>query len=126
MSPVAALAILAGGFLGGVARVYVSSRLGARFGEAFPWGTLAVNITGCFAIGLLAGLAQRTGSVFAEPVVRDFLAVGFCGGFTTVSAFALQTQTLALDGEPRLAVLNVVASVALCLAAVAAGFLVGL
>ncbi len=123
MTLAAALAILAGGFLGGVARVLATARIEVRMGEALPWGTLAVNVTGGFVIGLLAGLGQRAGGAFAAPLVRDFLIVGFCGGFTTVSAFALQTIMFGLNGRPRAAVLNVVASTGLCLAAVAVGFL---
>ena len=121
MSVEAALSVLLGGFLGGIARFYVSGLVGRRVGELFPWGTFAVNVSGCFAIGLLAGLAQSAGGVFAAPLVRDFLIVGFCGGYTTVSSFALQTLALGQDGETRAAVLNVLGSTAACLAAVAAG-----
>ena len=58
---------------------------------------------------------------FAAPLVRDFLIVGFCGGYTTVSSFALQTLALGQDGETRAAALNVLGSTAACLAAAAAG-----
>jgi CrcB protein len=125
MSPAAPLLVLLGGFLGGVARFLLSGVVGRRIGETFPWGTLAVNVTGCLAIGLLAGFA-RTGGVFAGPGVDDFLVTGFCGGFTTVSSFTLQTLSLALDGERRQAVLNIVASTAVSLAAAAAGFRIAL
>ena len=109
-----------GGFLGGIARFYLSGRLGLQFGERFPWGTLGVNVTGCFAIGLLAGVAEAGGAL-ASPLMRDFLIVGFCGGYTTVSSFALQTLDLGRDGENRAALLNIAATTLLCLLAVAAG-----
>lgn len=118
----AAVLVLLGGFLGGFARFAVSGLVGARVGELFPWGTLVVNVAGAFLIGLLAGLGSLAGGAFAGPLVRDFLIVGFCGGFTTVSSFALQTLFLGLDGEERAATLNIVVSAGLCLAAVAAGF----
>lgn len=117
-----ALLVLAGGFLGGIARFFVSGLVGSRIGEVFPWGTLAVNVSGALAIGLLAGLGQSGTGFFAMPAVRAFLIVGFCGGYTTVSSFALQTLALELDGERRQAGFNVAMSVVLCLAAVAVGF----
>jgi CrcB protein len=113
----AVLAVLAGGFLGGLARFGLSGLVASRVGELFPWGTLAVNVLGAFLIGVFAGLAADLG-----PLARDFLIVGFCGGFTTVSSFALQTLALGLDGETRAALLNIAASTALSLLAVAAGY----
>src|SRR5918992_4725231 len=112
MSPTAALLVLVGGFLGGVARFFVSGVVGRRIGELFPWGTLVVNVTGCLAIGLLTGLAT-TGDRFAAPSMHELAVVGFCGGYTTVSSFALQSLTLAQGGERLHALLNVLASVAL-------------
>ena len=117
-----ALAVLAGGFLGGVARFWLSAGASASgAGERFPWGTLAVNVSGSALIGVLAGLAQRTGG-FGGPVAHDFLLTGVCGGYTTVSSFALQTAVLWTDREARAAALYVAATVAGSLAAVAAGY----
>ena len=113
----AVLAVLAGGFLGGVARFGLSGLVAARVGELFPWGTLVVNVTGAFLIGIFAGLSGSLG-----PLARDFLTVGFCGGYTTVSSFALQTLALGLDGEGRGALLTVLGSAGLSLAAVALGY----
>ncbi len=123
MMAAAILAVLAGGFLGGVARFWLSGFVGMRVGELFPWGTLFVNVTGAALIGLLAGLAARGDGVLSGPLARDFLLTGFCGGYTTVSSFALQTVALGLDGERRSALFNIVVSTGLSMIAVAAGYL---
>lgn len=115
-----------GGFLGGAARFFVSGVVARRIGETFPWGTFTVNVAGAFLIGMLAGLLQMTNGAFAGPVARDFLMVGFCGGFTTVSSFSLQTLNLAQDGEHGAAGLNIVLSAGFSLLAVALGFLAAL
>lgn len=121
MTAAALLAVLGGGFLGGLCRFWLSGFVGTRVGELFPWGTLAVNVTGAFVIGLLAGIADRGGSFLASPLAQDLLITGFCGGYTTVSSFALQTVALGLDGEIRPALANIAGSAGLCLLAVAAG-----
>lgn len=115
------LLVLLGGFFGGMGRFFVSGAVGRRIGETFPWGTLAVNITGAALIGLLAGLASTAGGLFASAYFRDFLMVGFCGGYTTVSSFTLQTLSLWQDAQPGRAALNVVMSIGFCLTAVAVG-----
>jgi CrcB protein len=122
MSLEACLLVLLGGFCGGIARFFVSGVVGRRIGETFPWGTLVVNVSGGLAIGTLAGSAHATGGIFAGELFRDFLVVGLCGGYTTVSSYCLQTLNLALDGEHGRAVLNVVLSAALSILAVAIGF----
>ena len=88
-------------------------------GSIFPWGTLAVNLIGCFGIGLLAELGEARG--FLRPEMRGFLMVGVLGGFTTFSAFANETVNALRDAAMAIATLNVVASVGLGLAAVWAG-----
>lgn len=101
---------------GGVARFFVSGFVGRRYGETFPWGTIAVNATGAVAIGALAAALPATDSAW------QLLAVGFLGSYTTVSSFSLQTLALAENGEWRRAGGNVLASVVLCLFGVAIGF----
>jgi CrcB protein len=110
--------------IGGTARFFVSGLVGRRIGETFPWGTMAVNVSGAFAIGVIAALAGGQ-TAFQSPAAWQFAVVGFLGSYTTVSSFSLQTLALARDGEWRRAVGNVVLSLLLCLSAVALGFLAG-
>ena len=118
--------IAVGGALGSVARFWFSGVIGRRFGETFPWGTLLVNVSGSFAIGLLAALAEPGGRRFISPTGRQFLMYGLCGGYTTFSSFSLQTLTLMQEGEWLPAAGNVTASVFLCLAAVWLGHIAAL
>lgn len=91
------LLVGAGGFVGSVAR-FLSQQLVARYyPSSFPWGTLLVNITGCFLIGLLYALSEK--GALISPEMRLLLATGFCGGFTTFSSFAYENITLMQDGQ---------------------------
>ena len=117
------IAIMVGGALGGCTRYFVSGAIARRLGETFPWGTMTINITGAFLIGIFGALATHPGSAFASPNPWLFAVTGFLGCYTTVSSFSLQTLTLARNGEPMQALGNVVVSVGLCLAAVSCGFL---
>lgn len=117
--------IALGGALGSMARYGVSGLIGAWFGQSFPYGTLAINIAGSLAIGLTAALTAPEGRLFVPGDIRQFVMVGLCGGFTTFSAFSLQTLTLAQNGEYLRAGANVAASVAFCLLAVWLGFAAG-
>ena len=117
------IAIMIGSMLGGCARYFVSGAIARRLGETFPWGTMTINITGAFLIGIFGALATHPGSVFASPNPWLFAVTGFLGCYTTVSSFSLQTLTLARNGEPAHALGNVVGSVGLCLFAVSCGFL---
>ncbi|WP_298885314.1 fluoride efflux transporter CrcB [uncultured Bradyrhizobium sp.] len=117
------IAIVVGSVLGGCTRYFVSGAIARRLGETFPWGTMTINVTGAFLIGILGALATHPGSVFATPNPWLFAVTGFLGCYTTVSSFSLQTLTLARNGEPVHALGNVVFSVGLCLAAVSCGFL---
>jgi CrcB protein len=118
----ACVLVLLGGFFGGLFRYFLSGVVGRRVGETFPVGTLVVNVTGALAIGALAGAARSIGGIFASEMLRDFVAVGVLGGYTTVSSFCLQTLNLAFNGEQGRAAFNVIASAGLCVIAVAIGF----
>ena len=112
-----------GSALGGMAR-YGCSSLAARYiGAAFPWGTLIVNVSGSLVIGFLAALAVADGRLLISPDARAFLMIGLCGGFTTFSAFSIETLDLARDGDWLWAGANVVLSVVLCLLAVWLGYM---
>lgn len=109
------VAVAIGSALGGVARYGLSGVVARAFGETFPWGTLVVNVTGSFLIGVVATLTGPDGRVLVSPVTRQFWLIGIFGGFTTFSAFSLQTLSLAQDGEWLRAGGNVALSVGLCL-----------
>ena len=117
------LLVLAGGGLGAALRYLTGLWIAGRFGGAFPWGTLAVNVTGSLLIGLVATLADERGSI--GPETRTFLVAGVLGGFTTFSAFSLETLRLEEAQTPARAALYVLASVALSLAAVLVGAAAG-
>ena len=117
--------IAVGGALGSVARYWFSGIIGHQFGETFPWGTLLVNLSGSFVIGLLAALAEPGGRRFIGPTGRQFFMYGICGGYTTFSSFRLQTLELIRDGDWFKAGANTAASVLLCLTAVWLGYALG-
>ena len=110
-----------GSALGGVARYWLSEVVARRFGEAFPVGTLIVNVTGSFVIGLVATLTDPGGRFLMSVTARQFVMVGVLGGYTTFSSFSLQTLNLARSGEWLYASANVLLSVLLCLSAVWVG-----
>jgi CrcB protein len=114
---------LCGGFLGGIARFFISGVIGRWIGQTFPWGTLIVNVTGAILIGAFAAIAAgHPEGVAGSELVRDFVVVGMLGGYTTVSSFSLQTLNLALDGEGVQATFNILGSASFCVAAVALGY----
>jgi len=90
------LLIGTGSFIGGVLRYALSQFVQTKFLSAFPFGTLGVNILGCFAIGIVFALSEKTNM---SPEMRLFLATGICGGFTTFSAFSNETYSLMRDGQ---------------------------
>ena len=114
-----------GGALGSVARFAVSGWVARGLNEVFPWGTLVVNVTGCFVIGLFATITGPDGRVLVAPDFRQFFMVGVCGGYTTFSSFSLQTLALARDGDAARAGANVAASIAFCLIGVYLGSATG-
>ena len=110
-----------GGFLGSVARYLLGGFvLHATGAPRFPFSTLFVNVTGCLAIGILAGFAERA-HVFS-PATRLFLITGFLGGYTTFSAFAYETFFLGREHAWFGAAANVLAQVAFGLVAVWVGY----
>ena len=114
-----------GSVLGGTARFWLSGFVARRVGETFPWGTMVVNVSGAFLLGILAASAASHG-IFAAVRPWQFAATGILGTYTTVSSFSLQTLALARDGEMMRAAGNMVVSLSLCLLAVTSGFTAGL
>jgi len=110
-----------GGAIGSVARLWLSVQVGLVTGLVFPWGTILVNIIGSLVIGFVATLTGPNGRVVVPIDAQAFVMVGLCGGFTTFSAFSLQTLELARDGRLLHAAANILLSVVLCLTAVALG-----
>jgi CrcB protein len=113
------LLVGAGGAIGSMARYLLGLWTLHRWGPGFPWGTLGVNITGSFLIGFLAELIMRKFGASAE--MRLFLITGVLGGYTTFSAFSLDTITLFERGDAALAITYIAASVVLSIVAVFAG-----
>src|SRR5205823_8162208 len=97
------------GFAGAVARYQLEGLVSRSARGAFPWGTFVVNISGCFALGLLVTLL--TERFLPHPHLRTAVTVGFVGAYTTFSTFAYESLRLGEDGAVALAVLNVAASV---------------
>ena len=116
------LLIALGGALGSVARYWLGV-WALPLSRSLPWGTISINVAGCFVIGFFGTLTLAGGRLPASEPVRLLVMVGLCGGFTTFSSFSLQTLDLLRGGAPGRAVVNVTASVLLCVAAVAAGHL---
>lgn len=119
------LLIALGGALGSVARYACSRAVALQYGETFPWGTVVVNIVGCFVIGFVGAISGPDSRLIVSPNVRNFLMVGICGGYTTFSSFSLQTLQLIQNGDAAEAFGNVLLSVAGCLAAVTLGYMAG-
>ena len=104
-----------GGFVGSVLR-YLVSLIPLRHESGFPLLTLGINVLGAFVLGVIMALAGR--EVPLDPRTLLFLKVGICGGFTTFSTFALEAQGLLSGGKPLVAILYMLLSVVLCVAAV--------
>jgi CrcB protein len=113
--------IMLGSALGGGTRYWCSGFAAHHFGETFPAGTLLVNVIGSFIIGFFATLTGPDGRMFVSTEARQFVMVGFCGGYTTFSSVSLQTLSLIRDGEMTLASANIALSVAFCMVAVWVG-----
>lgn len=112
----ALLAVALGSALGGVARFSLAQWLDGQASDGFYWGTLFVNVIGCFAMGAIAAATE-------EEWVRHFVLIGLLGGFTTFSAFSLHTLKLAQAERWGAAGLYVAASVVICLLMVWVGWI---
>ncbi|MBI3344915.1 MAG: fluoride efflux transporter CrcB [Gammaproteobacteria bacterium] len=117
------IAIAAGGAAGSLLRFWMSSGVHALAGRQFPYGTLAVNVLGCLLMGILFVLL--TERLNLGPVWRAGLLIGLLGGFTTFSAFSMETINLIEEGAPLKASLNVLLSVFISLAATWLGVVAG-
>ncbi|NKB76315.1 MAG: fluoride efflux transporter CrcB [Gammaproteobacteria bacterium] len=116
-----AVLVALGGALGALMRYWMVSVVNLRFGTGFPWGTLSVNVLGSFLIGVCVVLIQQRFQ--SDMLVRSLLMVGLLGGFTTFSAFSLDTVQLLHSGLIIKAVLNIAMNVSICLTATIAGLL---
>jgi CrcB protein len=114
--------VTVGSALGGLLR-YALTRMTLNLSTDFPYGTILINILGSFIIGYFGTLTLQSDRYAVSENLRLFVMVGICGGFTTFSSFSLQTFDLLRSGAWVRALANVVLSVTLCLAAVAAGHL---
>lgn len=125
VSATAYLWVLLGSALGGLARYWLGSAISRRLSTRFPWGTLAVNVSGAVAIGLVVGGFSAGALGGLDPTARQLLVFGFLGSYTTVSSFSLQTLTLAREHTLGAAAANVALSVTLCLFGAWGGYLAG-
>ena len=115
--------VFLGGGIGAVCRYLATSLLAVRFGTAFPYGTLFVNVSGSFLMGVLMGLLPLFpfGDKYLPENLRLLLGVGFLGGFTTFSSFSMETMNLLQEPHTLSALANIFMSVALGITAAWAG-----
>lgn len=117
------LAIASGGALGAVLRYLLSNGTHLLVGRGFPYGTLLVNVVGCFSMGVLYILFLERLSI--GPEWRAALQIGLLGALTTFSTFSMETLLLFENGEAQKALINIILSVFLALAATWAGMMIG-
>lgn len=115
------LLVGAGGAIGALLRYAIAGLTHRYVGATFPWGTLVVNVIGCFVIGLMWAASERT---TFSPALRIFIFTGTLGAFTTFSTYGLETINLLRDGEIGLGVANLLLSNVVGLGAVVVGFFV--
>ncbi|HNX68340.1 MAG TPA: fluoride efflux transporter CrcB [Candidatus Omnitrophota bacterium] len=115
--------LILGGALGTIARYLLAGAVYQAWGTGFPYGTLIVNLSGCWLIGLLAVLSDE--KFLLGPDARILLMIGFCGAYTTFSTFMLETANLMKDGQNLRAFMNILLSVVLGFLALRAGILTG-
>ena len=124
---IAYLWVALGGALGSVARFWINGLVIEKTDATFPWGTLVINVSGSFVIGLIGALAVPEGRLDARSraFAVQFLMYGVCGGYTTFSSFSLATLKHLQERQWLYAGGNVVLSVVLCLLAVGLGYWLG-
>ncbi len=105
--------VFIGGGIGAAARYWMQGLIYGRIHSGFPFGTLAVNVLGCFLIGILMTAMEER--FLVHPSLRIFLTIGILGGFTTFSSFSFETIQLFRDGELLFALANILVSIILCL-----------
>ena len=116
-------AVVIGGGIGSLFRYWISLLAAFLFGTAFPYGTLIVNLLGCFVIGVVFSLAQHTGLI--TPVARLFIITGFLGGLTTFSSYAIETINLEQSAQAASALINILTNNVLGLIMVVLGLWFG-
>jgi CrcB protein len=112
------ISVALGSIVGAVARFLVSVLFVSQFGDGFPWGTLFVNVTGSFVIGFYAALTGPDGRLFVSARQRLFVMVGICGGYTTFSAFSLETLRFVQSGNAHTALIYLLVSAVTWIASV--------
>ncbi len=117
------IVVILGGGLGAALRYWLQGSVYRYMGSAFPYGTLLVNVLGCFAIGLLMTAFEER--FLIQPILRIFLTIGILGGFTTFSSFSFETISLFREGDFFIGLANVVSSVIVCLSATWIGTVLG-
>ncbi|MCB9799185.1 MAG: fluoride efflux transporter CrcB [Candidatus Omnitrophica bacterium] len=115
--------VITGGAAGAISRYAIVSFVYHVWGPRFPYGTMIVNVAGCFLVGYLSMIADT--HLFLGQNVRILLIVGFCGAFTTFSSFILESTVLIKDGESFKAFLNISVSILLGFAALRLGIMMG-
>jgi CrcB protein len=118
-----AIAVFLAGGIGSLTRYWMGGAVHALFGTSLPVGTFAVNVLGCLGLGIIVAVAIERD--FMDTTARVMLTAGFCGGFTTMSAFSYETVALLQAGRPGWAITNVLATIIACLASTGAGLMVG-
>jgi CrcB protein len=114
--------VFIGGGLGSLVRFKLGQWINAFHNSNFPFGTFTINVIACFVLGFIIGLADH--KQLLSPASRLFWAVGFCGGFSTFSAFSRETLALIQQGQNSIMILYILLSVVVCMTATFGGLLI--